>query len=94
MDSLIPELEPHAFGSKAKKSSRKGDFKMNAKMRNDDIQSVHLKSIKSFKQQNIRGMSQAKAPKLGIPDFPPTSLKSKKNENEINAKDSLRSRDP
>ena len=37
MDSLIPELEPHAFGSRAKKSSKKGDIRMDRKMRNDDI---------------------------------------------------------
>ena len=39
-------------------------------------------------------MSQAKTPKLGIPDFPPSSHKQNKNENNFNTEDSLRSRDP
>ena len=39
-------------------------------------------------------MSNAKTPKLGIPDFPPSSYKIKKNENNLNGEESLRSREP
>ena len=39
-------------------------------------------------------MSNAKTPKLGIPDFPPSSHKIKKNENNLNGEESFRSRNP
>ena len=39
-------------------------------------------------------MSNAKTSKLGVPDFPPSSHKNRKNENNYYGEESLRSRDP
>ena len=52
MDNM-PELDPNAF-KKVKATNHKSEKRKHSKARNDDIQSVKLKSAKV---QNARGVS-------------------------------------
>ena len=76
MDDLMPEIEPHAFG-KSRPMSRAGMSKMSKKVSQTTSKALHddARSVqhRSSKRPNLIAKSQAKAPKLGIPDLPASS---------------------
>ena len=71
MDDLMPEIEPHAFGkSRPMSKMSKKVSQTTSKALHDDARSVQHRSSK---RPNLIAKSQAKAPKLGIPDLPASS---------------------